>query len=116
MPILYLCLAFRFVFGKKQTLPNMILDLSYIKFFLESFTRKYTFLTFKLLASGPEACNFIKKRLQYRCFPVNIAKFLRVPIMKNISERLLLDLKSAKCEKNLLCNNLQYSNICFARE
>ena len=24
-----------------------------------------------------EACNFIKKRHQHRCFPVNIAKFLR---------------------------------------
>ena len=23
-------------------------------------------------------CNFIKKRLQHRCFPVNIAKFLRI--------------------------------------
>ena len=26
---------------------------------------------------GLQACNFIKKRLQQRCFPVNIAKFLR---------------------------------------
>ena len=24
-----------------------------------------------------EACNFIKKRLQHRCFPMNIAKFFR---------------------------------------
>ena len=24
-----------------------------------------------------KACNFIKKKLQHRCFPVNIAKFLR---------------------------------------
>ena len=24
-----------------------------------------------------KACNFIKKRLQHRCFPVNITKFLR---------------------------------------
>ena len=34
--------------------------------------------------------NFIEKRLQNRCFPVNIAK-LRVPILKNICERLLLE-------------------------
>ena len=27
--------------------------------------------------AGLKACNFIKKRLKYRCFPVNIAKFLR---------------------------------------
>ena len=29
--------------------------------------------------TGLVACNFIKKRLQDRCFPVNIAKFLRTP-------------------------------------
>ena len=28
-----------------------------------------------------KACNFIKKRLQYMCFPVNIAKFLRIPFL-----------------------------------
>ena len=33
--------------------------------------------------------NFIKK-LQHRCFTVNIAKFLRTSILKNICERLLL--------------------------
>ena len=33
---------------------------------------------------------FIKKRLQHSCFPVNIAKFLRTPILKYICERLLL--------------------------
>ena len=31
-------------------------------------------------ATGLQACNFMKKRLEYRCFPVNIAKFLRAPI------------------------------------
>ena len=35
--------------------------------------------------------SFIKKRLQYRCFPVNIAKFLRTSILKNICQQLLLD-------------------------
>ena len=32
----------------------------------------------------PQAWNFIKKRLQHKCFPVNIAKFLRTPLLKNI--------------------------------
>ena len=41
--------------------------------------------------AGLQACNFIKRRLQRRCFPVNIAKFLRTPILKNNCERLLLD-------------------------
>ena len=35
-----------------------------------------------------QACNFIKKRLQHSCFPVNIAKFLRTPILKNICKQL----------------------------
>ena len=37
-----------------------------------------------------QACNFIKKRLQQRCFPVNIANFLRTRIWKKTSEWLLL--------------------------
>ena len=41
-------------------------------------------------AAGLQVCNFIKKRLQQRCFPVIIAKFLRTPILKNIWEGLLL--------------------------
>ena len=34
--------------------------------------------------------NFIKKRLQHRNFPVNIAQFLRTTIMKNIFKRQVL--------------------------
>ena len=40
-------------------------------------------------AAGLKAYNFIKKRLQLSCFPLNIAKFLRTPILKNICKRLL---------------------------
>ena len=35
-----------------------------------------------------QSCNFIKKRFQHRCFPVNIAKFFRAPVLKNVWERL----------------------------
>ena len=31
-------------------------------------------------AAGFQLCNFIKKKFQDRCFPVIIAKFLRIPI------------------------------------
>ena len=41
--------------------------------------------------AGLKACNFIKKRHQNRCFPVNIAKFLLLLIPKIICEWLLLD-------------------------
>ena len=37
-----------------------------------------------------KACNFIKKRLHHRCFPVKFAKILRIAILKNICERLSL--------------------------
>ena len=36
-----------------------------------------------------QTCNFIKKRTQHICFPVNIAEFLILPILKNICKRLL---------------------------
>ena len=51
------------------------------------------------------ACNFIKKRLQHRCFLVKLAKFLWTSIFKNICERLLL--QGIK-EKN-------YSSISFPK-
>ena len=31
-----------------------------------------------------KACNFIKKRLQYRCFQVNTAKFLRTAFLEHL--------------------------------
>ena len=42
-----------------------------------------------LQASRP-ATSFKKKRLQHRCFPMNIAKFLRTLILKKICEQMLL--------------------------
>ena len=44
---------------------------------------------FKKIA-GLKACNVIKKKPQHRCFPVNIAKFLKLPISKNTCDGLLL--------------------------
>ena len=37
---------------------------------------------------GLQSWNFIKKRLQHRFFPANIAKFSRIPVLENIWERL----------------------------
>ena len=45
--------------------------------------------------AGLQSCNFIKNRLQHRCFPVKFAKFLRTPILKNICKQLLLNTKEA---------------------
>ena len=43
-------------------------------------------------AAVHETCNFIEKRLQHRCFPVNFEKFLRTTFLKNIFDGLLLSL------------------------
>ena len=43
--------------------------------------------------AGSQACNFIKKKLQCRCFPVKFAKFSQTSILTDIYERLLLFLK-----------------------
>ena len=40
-----------------------------------------------------EACNFVKKSLQHRCFFVKFAEILRAPSLKNICKRLLLHAK-----------------------
>ena len=39
--------------------------------------------------AGFKTCNFLKKRLQHRCYPVNIAKFLSTLILMIICEQLL---------------------------
>ena len=52
-----------------------------------------------------QACNFIKKRLQHWCFPVNIAKILRTAILKNICERLLLKLTTLTVKNCVLLNS-----------
>ena len=47
--------------------------------------------------AGLRPATLLKKRLWYRCFPVNFAKFLTKPFLKNTSWRLLL-----KGNQNLL--------------
>ena len=44
----------------------------------------------KLAGLRPKASNFIKKRLQYRCFPAKCAKFLRTPYFREQLRWLLL--------------------------
>ena len=59
-----------------------------------------------------QACSVVKKRLQNRCFPVNITKSLREPnyfILIIICERLLLPLK-------VICKDfvdISYENASF---
>ena len=70
---------------------NAAPDVLYKKGVLKNFalfTRKNLCWRLFLITLRALACNFIKKRLRRRCFPVNIANFLRTPILKNICERL----------------------------
>ena len=38
-----------------------------------------------ILQNRCQACNFIKKRLQHRCFPMKFTKSLRTPFLQNTS-------------------------------
>ena len=67
------------VFNKKAALKSFAI-------FTEKHLRSSLFLNKNV---GLQSWNFIKKRLQHRFFPVNIAKFLRTPVLENICERLL---------------------------
>ena len=42
--------------------------------------------------TGLKACNFIKKRLQHKFFPVKLAKFLRTPFFTEHVRRLVLEI------------------------
>ena len=56
----------------------------------------------RLTEAAVKACNFIKKRPQDRCFPVNIAKFLRASFFTEHLRWLLLDsqtFKISNCKK-----------------
>ena len=45
--------------------------------------KKAVFKNFAIFTEKMQACNFIKKRLQRRCFPLNIAKNTFLRIFKN---------------------------------
>ena len=66
------------LFSKKDVLQNFI------------YSQFHNFTHVKSLFNKPECMLFYyKETLQHRCFPVNIAKFLRTPILKNIYKRLI---------------------------
>ena len=53
------------------------------------FTGKHLYWSLSFNKSaGLQYCKFYKKRLQHRCFSLNIAKFLRTFILKNICQQL----------------------------
>ena len=67
-------------------------------FYNKSVVRNFAKFTWKHLSpsllfnkvAGLRPTVLFKKRFWHRCFPVNFAKFLRTPFLKNTSQRLLL--------------------------
>ena len=51
-------------------------------FYKKAALKNFATFTGKHLCWSPQARNVIKKRLQHRCFPVNITTILRTPILK----------------------------------
>ena len=82
------------VFCKKGVLKNFAI-----------FTGKRLCWTLFNKVTGLQACNFIMKRLQHICFPVNIVKFLRTTILKKICKRLLSKILGTLIHSNLSKRN-----------
>ena len=71
-----------------------------------------------MLESLFKACNFIKKRHQHKYFPMNITKVLRIPIVNNICELLLLKVAfnwCNHCERSQKCEALFDEHILACR-
>ena len=65
--------------------PEVLLKKAVLKSFA-IFTKKHLCSSNRLWPA-----TLLKKRLQHRGFPLNILKFLRIPFLRNICERLLLN-------------------------
>ena len=69
------------------------------------FRAKYSCWSLLNKVAGLQACNFIKKKLQHRYFPVNITKCLRTPILPKkhlrtaASEQMSGGSKKGNCEE-----------------
>ena len=83
---------------------------SCIEWFLVSvFCRRCWSLLFNRVVAL-KACNFIKKRFQNRCFPVNIAKFLRM-----YYPRPLAPISPALGRQNIARTNLWTKHMNYSR-
>ena len=78
-----------------------------------NFTRKNLYWSLLLIRCKYQACNFFKKRLQHKCFPVKSAKLLRTFNLSNSNERLLLYILWLS---TYLCNNIQHTKFYFYKK
>ena len=80
----------------------------------QKYSVKKLFLKISQYTVKFQLCNVIKKRIQHRCFPVNIAKFLRTPIFKNICKTLLLSVSIGLQKPPHLCQ-LLWTDLCLLK-
>ena len=72
------------------------------------FTGKHLFQSiFFNKVAGPRPATLFKKRLWYRCFPVNFVKFPRTPYLQNASGRLLLEILKTITQQNTATQLMQ---------
>ena len=72
-------LMLRKTFAQTCSVKKVFLEIS--RNSQESTSVRVSFLIKLQALRRSQACNFIKKRLWRRCFPVNLAKFLRTPFL-----------------------------------
>ena len=77
------------------------------------FTGKHLCWSLNLIKLRPSGsclrdCNFVKKRLQHRCFSVNIATFLRNIFLKNICEKSSADISILSPQISKFCYIKKY--------
>ena len=87
----------------RSSLPEVSCKKSVLKHFVK--------ITEKQLCQGFFFNKVAGKRLWNRCFPVNLAKFLRAPFLQNTSWRLLLAFAKSLPIKSYIeinCKNVKY--------
>ena len=84
--VTYLLLLFTYCFFFQKQPPKCSIKKAVLENFT-IFTGKCMCSSLSNTLAGLQACNFIKKRLQCRCFPGNIAKFLKTSVLKNACDR-----------------------------
>ena len=72
------------------------------------FTGKHLCWSHLCLSLTLKACNFIKKRLQHKCFPVNIVKFLRTFLIEHLRWLLQKDVDIKKKKLTPLVLSLEW--------
>ena len=98
-----ICMFLQNRFMEERSIPDKLRSSRLQMFFkigvLETFTDftgKHLCWSLFLIKLQAYACNFIKRRIQNKCFPVKFAKFLKTPFLQNSSGSCFHKLKDRK--------------------